>query len=266
MADDLKATTSASAPVQLSSDEVAAILRRAAEIESDLEAARGGPPDRIDLAAVEQAAAEVGISSEAVRRAHAELRVGGLAGGPEEGGIIGPPTVAEQRVVDLPLDEARDRIGRWLRQQTFELRRSSDAASRWKRREDMSASMRRTFDFSKRIKLTDARSVTVQLTEVVDRDDRPATLVRLEADIGQIRTGAAVGAVAGAVTAGAAVGLVGAAVGAPVLASDASEFVAWWAVGSAALTPAGLGIARRGYRRKRENVGEVLGMFLDQLG
>jgi hypothetical protein len=263
MSDDVEAAAAPAAP--LTSDEVAAVLRRAAELDSESQT-DDAVADRVGLAAVEQAAGEVGISVEAVRLAYAELRVGGLpdeAAAPASHGLLGPPMVAEQKVVYLPPHEVRDRVGRWLRQQTFELRRSSPELSRWKRREDMSASMRRTFDFSKKIKLTDARAITVQLTEVVDRDDRPATLVRLEADTGQIRTGAAVGAVAGAAVGGGFVGLMTALAGSPPVAP---ELLIGFGAGWAALTPVGLGIARWGYARKRETVAEVLGMFLDQLG
>jgi hypothetical protein len=259
-------TTAASTPAPLTSDEVAAVLRRAAELDAELATPQDAAADRVGLAAVEQAAAEVGISVEAVRLAYAELRVGGLPdepAAPPPRRIIGPPTVAEQKVVYLPPDEVRDRVGRWLRQQTFELRRSSPESSRWKRREDMSASMRRTFDFSKKIKLEDPRAITVQLTEVVDRDGRPATLVRLEADTGQIRTGATVGAVACAAVGGGFVGIMTAIAGAPPVAP---ELLIGLGAGWAALTPVGLGIARWGYARKRETVAEVLGMFLDQLG
>jgi hypothetical protein len=200
--------TTVAHPVRLTGDEVSAVLRRSAELESEREAAGAIPPDRIDLESVEQAAVEVGISIESVRQAYAELRVGGLTAPTTRPtrAPFGPVTVAEQRVVSLSVATARKRISRLLRAQTFELRRATETASRWRRRDDPSASIRRAIDWSRRIQLTEARTITVRLSEVVDRHGRPATLLRVEADIG-----------------------------------------------------------RFGYRRKRERVAEVLGMFLDRL-
>jgi hypothetical protein len=250
----------------LNSDEVAAILRRAAELEDELDAARGLAPDRIDMAAVEQAAGEVGISAEAVRQAYAELQVGGIPPEPADRNrpsarpteVMGPARVAEQRVIGLPLDVVRDRIGRLLRQQTFELRRSTATSSLWRRREDFSASMKRGFDFSKRIKLTDARAVRVNLTEVTDRDGRPATLVRAEADIGQIRTASTVASVAVPTGLMAGVAGIGTIAGEPVALVVAA---AGWLPAAAG----GLGIGRVLYRKQYVKVGEVLGMYLDGL-
>jgi hypothetical protein len=247
----------------LSGDEVAALLRRAAELDDELDAARGQAPDRIDLAAVEQAAGEVGISLEAVRQAYAELQVGGIPAKapdhrPAPSELIGPARVAEQRVVRLPVDQVRHRIGRLLRQQTFELRRSNATSSLWRRREDISASVKRGFDFSKKIKLTDARAVTVNLTEVTDRDGQPATLIRAEADIGQIRTGATVASVAIPTGVMASLAGIGALAGEPVAMVVA-------AAGWLPATAGSLGVGRALYRKQYHKVGEVLGMYLDQL-
>jgi hypothetical protein len=166
--------------------------------------------------------------------------------------------VAEQRVIRLPIDVVRDRIGRLLRQQTFELRRSNANSSLWRRREDFSASVKRGFDFSKKIKLTDARAVRVNLTEVTDRDGEPATLVRAEADIGQIRIGATVGSVAIPTGVMASVVGIGAVAGEPAAVVTAAA--AWLP-----LTAGSLGVGRVVYRKQYLKVGEVLGMYLDEL-
>ncbi|MGH9119428.1 MAG: hypothetical protein ACRD0A_16610 [Acidimicrobiales bacterium] len=246
----------------LTSDEVSAILRRAAEIENERDTADGLAPGQIDLAAVEQAAGEVGISVEAVRQAYAELQVGGLPAEPDGSSsrpaVIGPAKVAEQRVVRLPPDEVRERIGRMLHKQTFELRRSSANASLWRRRDDFGASVRRGFDFNKNIKLADARAITVQLTEVADRDRRPATLVRLEADIGQIKAGTAAATVAVPTGLAVAAGGIGALVGEPAVMVLAAG--AWLPV-----TAGSVGLGRFLYRKEYLKVGELLGMFLDRL-
>jgi hypothetical protein len=250
----------------LNSDEAAAILRRAAELEDELDAARGDMPDGIDMAALEQAAGEVGISVEAVRQAYAELQVGGIP--PEEADrrhpavrptdLMGPARVAEQRVIRLPVDVVRDRIGRLLRQQTFELRRSTATSSLWRRREDFTASIKRGFDVSKKIKLTDARAVRVNLTEVIDRDGEPATLVRAEADLGQVRTGAAAASLAIPTGVMASLAGIGAIAGEPAAVVTA-------AAGWLPLMAGSIGIGHVLYRKQYLKVGEVLGMYLDGL-
>jgi hypothetical protein len=152
----------------------------------------------------------------------------------------------------------RDRIGRLLRQQTFELRRSTANSSLWRRRDDFSASVKRSFDWSKRIKLTDARAITVNLTEVTDRDGRPATLVRAQADIGQIRTGATVASVA------VPTGIMASLAGMGAIAGEPAAVVLA-AAGWLPATAGGLGVGRVLYRKQYLKVGEVLGMYLDQL-
>jgi hypothetical protein len=261
-------TTSERRPTLLTSDEVAAVLRRAAELDAGIDEASGDTGGRIDLAVIEQAAGEVGLSPAAVRQAYAELQTGaiepaGKAPAKHPGRVLGPAIVVEQRVVHLPIEQVRDRVGAFLRRQTFELRRSTPESSLWRRREDVAASFKRAFDFSKNIKLEDPRAVTVHLTAVVDQEGRPATLVRLEADLGQIKTGGAIAAVSCAGVAGAFAGITFAVAGSPPVAP---ELLLGWAATWAAFTPAGLGIARYRLTRKRDKVAELLASFLDGLG
>jgi hypothetical protein len=77
--------TDARRDVQLTADEVAMVLRRAAELEA-LAEGPGIHDERYDARAVEEAATEVGLSQAAVRQAVAELRVGSL-GDPHTDGI-----------------------------------------------------------------------------------------------------------------------------------------------------------------------------------
>ncbi|MGH9244437.1 MAG: hypothetical protein ACRD29_09000 [Acidimicrobiales bacterium] len=250
-------------PVLLTSDEVAAVLRRAAELEGEGSPGDGSQTDRIDLTAVEQAAAEVGLSPAAVKRAYAELQVGSLGAqqaiARTEGGIIGPAAVAEQRVVHLSPDEVRARAGRFLQRQTFELRRSNPEFSLWRRRSDVAASVRRAFDFSKRIKLTQPRAITVHLTEVVDLADQPATLVRVEADLGHIKAGTAVATVGTPTAVAAAGGVLG------VLFSNDPAWVMAAAGGWVPVTAGAVGLGRFLYGRERRKVAELLASFLDGL-
>ena len=72
--------TEARRDVQLTSEEVVLVLRRAAELEALADGPGTVHDERYDARAVEEAASEVGLSTAAVRQAVAELRVGSLGG------------------------------------------------------------------------------------------------------------------------------------------------------------------------------------------
>ncbi|HEX5366494.1 MAG TPA: hypothetical protein VFW63_07515, partial [Acidimicrobiales bacterium] len=96
--------TQAGGPPRLSGDEVARVLRRAAEIDAVEARTEVG----LDPAALEEAAQEVGLSPAAVRRAVAELRAGALPAAPTgrrraERAAGGSRRVCEQRLVDRPV-------------------------------------------------------------------------------------------------------------------------------------------------------------------
>src|SRR5690606_33273589 len=96
---------------RLSRDEVALVLRRAAELDA---AAGGPPPDGYEPAAVEEAAREVGLSPAAVRQAVAELRAGVLpAEGTGRRRAATSRVVGEQRLVATPPEAALAHIDRF---------------------------------------------------------------------------------------------------------------------------------------------------------
>lgn len=239
---------------RLSSDEVALVLRRAAELDAadDRDAADGYEP-----AAVEEAAREVGLSPTAVRQAVAELRVGALPAEPaarsRRGRALSSRTVCEQRLVAATPEVVLATVDRFMRTQMLELRRRSGDRSLYRPRSDLVASLRRTLDFGGAIKLEGLRTVDVVVTEADDR-----TLVRVEAELASSRAnavagGAAVGSVVAVTT-----GLVGAVLAEPVLVVGAVP-------AGAVLGGSGVRVAGARWRRRRDDVAEVLASLLDRL-
>lgn len=238
-------------PGQLTPDEAAAVIRRAAELDTS----RPSPALGLDRAAIEEAAREVGISAEAVRRALAEHDARAELPPEPAPGVLGPVQAGAQRSLDLPVDLAEQRVAKWLRQQTFEPVRQHRHTLEWRRRDDWTANLRRTFDFARRVRLRSADTVA---SSVVDTGDGRA-LVRLDADLANTRRGLQIGWIA---LPGAAGPVAAVAVG--VVTGE----VAFPAVGvPASLALAGLGTVggRRALARARSDTARELEFFLDRL-
>jgi hypothetical protein len=212
---------------RLSQDEVAMVLRRAAQLDGET---ASQVDERLPVAAVEAAAAEVGLAPAAVRRAVDELRAGVLAGPVDA--VADPRRVIEAAVVPLELEAARIGMGRWLAAQTFHRHRGRDGVEVWRVREDWLAGVQRRFDWSASVRLKWVREVVVRLIAV-----EGGTLVHLEASLvppaqQAPAIGATTGAVTGAATAATAVvaaggGAVLMAVGA--VATGVGAAGGWWA-------------------------------------
>jgi hypothetical protein len=239
-------------PARLTSDEVALVLRRAAE----LDAADDCPPAAAgyDPAAVEEAAREVGLSPAAVRQAVAELRVGAL---PDEAPVKrrrgrSSRTVCEQRLVATPPDAVLAAVDRFMRTQMLELRRRSGDRSLYRLRNDLVAGLRRRLDFAGTIKLDGLETIDVVVTPADDR-----TLVRVEAELASSRANAvATGAAAGsAVTLG--TGLLGALLAEPTLVIGALPAGAVIGGGS-------IRVAGGRWQKRHDDVAEVLASLLDR--
>jgi uncharacterized protein YfiM (DUF2279 family) len=245
-------------PVRLTSDEVALVLRRAAEIEAAEDATV--PALAYDPAAVEEAAREVGLSPAAVRQAVAELRVGVLPGAPVDAArqrsrrrALASRRVTDQRLIDRPPAVALATIDRFMRTQMFELRRRSGDRSLYRHRADLIAGLRRRLDFAGVIKLERLTMVDVVVTEADER-----TLVRIEAELATSHPNAvAAGAAAGtAVTVLTGVG--------GAVAGEAGLVIA--AVPMGALVGAGsMRVAGARWQQRRDDVAEVLAHLLDGL-
>lgn len=224
------------------------MLRRAVELGA-MEQAPGAEVELVDVAVLEQAAAEVGVPPDAVRRAAAELWAGALAPAPARWEV-------DQRVLVLGPDQAMDRAARLLRSQLFELRRTEPGKARWRRRADRSARWQRSFDFGGRVKLSVVEVVDVSAVPIPG--DRPGALVRVAAQPVDRRPLVAAG---GAVPAAAV--FAGGALTAAVTGHDA--FLVAGAAAGAMAGGMGLGVVGSWYRRQRRLVAELLGWLLDRI-
>jgi len=261
----------------LTSEEVAAVLRRAAELDADAEAAgggrgrvggsRGGGPggrsgggydDRYDTDAVEAAAGEVGLSPAAVRQAVAELRVGALATteavpARRRRAAAVSPVVVEQRLVSPAPASALAGIEAQMRRQLFEVRRRSATDALYRPRVDLAAKVMRKLDFAGNIRLDGVGSIVVQVTPADGR-----TLVRVEATMAVSRSSV----VAGSAGLGAAVALA-AGFGGALLAEPA--FVVAALPAGAAVTASGVRVRGRRWQAQRDEIAETLAGLLDRI-
>lgn len=238
---------------RMTSDEVALVLRRAAEIEAA--DTRHDAGDGYDPAAVEEAASEAGLSPDAVRQAVAELRVGALSPGAAQGRArtLSSRQVAHQRLVATTPDAVNARVDRFMRTQMFELRRRSGDRAVYRQRSDLVASLRRGLDFAGAIKLEGIRTVTVVVTSAGDR-----VLVRVEAELATSRANAIAGGAAAGTAVTLSTGLVGALLNEPALVI--ASLPAGVAVGGG-----GVRVAGTRWQRRRDDVAEVLAALLDDL-
>lgn len=236
---------------RLTQDEVAAVLRRAAELDGD-----PGPAadERVPVAAIEAAAAEVGLAPAAVRRAVAELRAGVLAEPPDA--PADPARVIEAALVPLDGPTASAAVGRWLAAQTFHRHRGRDGVEVWRVREDWVAGLQRKLDWSASVRLKWVREVVVRTVAV-----EGGTLVRLEATpAGATEAAPGIGAVAMAVPGSAGFGF------AAALASTGSAPVVALAAGGAAVGGVGGWLVGRSARNaSRARVADELAAALDRL-
>ena len=234
--------------------EVSLVLRRAAELDHR---PASGPPG-VDLEAVEEAAAEVGLSPESVRRAVAELRAGALATGGGRAGrrvlTLGPPVLSVSRAVPGPAPAVAAWLHEVLGRQLFCLRRDQDGLrgpnariSLWERRDDVAAGLRRGLDSLRERQLVfrDVRRVTAVVAEEPGGEGR--VVVRLELDVAAARRAQTALVASGGV-------LGAAAVGGTVLAGGLDPALLLVGPLGGGMAVAGHGVGKRFYRRQ---VGEL---------
>lgn len=258
----------------LNQEQVALVLRRATELDHDLDTRTAVPS--LDPAAVEEAAVEAGITRAAVRQALAELDSGLLAnesGGSRRhgarghnghgtpnasrhGGLLGPAVYTVTRAVPGPIERVERHLGWFLRDQLFEMRRFQGARTTWVRRRGIEATARRAIDraLQHRLVLREVHHVDVSLH---DRDDG-WVVVRLDVDVLAIRHRQ------GTLAGGATVAGGGVATMTAVLAPMRPAFLL---IGTVGASTAGLGMwAGRNVYRKRVGAIELgVGGMLDQL-
>ena len=171
---------------RLNQDQIAIVLRRAAELDRDIGTPGSGG---LDEAAVEQAAVEAGLSLPAVRRALAEYRAGLL---PEERagegsvrrkarGLLGPATLVVTRTVPGPAQAVERHLHRFLHDELFELRRDHGSRTTWIRRRSLEATARRAIDraVQRRLILREVNNIDVCVFD----DGEPWVVVRLDVDV-----------------------------------------------------------------------------------
>jgi hypothetical protein len=230
---------------RLTDDEVARVLRRASELDADVDRGDGGMP----VAAVEAAAAEVGLSPAAVRQAVAELRTGAL----EDAGA----RVVCARVVPGTGSAALYGVGDWLKGQAMVCVRDRGGEQVWRPREDVFARIQRRLDWAARIRL---RAVDEVLVRAVDVEG--GALVRVSALLeSQVGRAPAIGAGAGGVA-----GFAALAVAASAVSGDAGMLVALGAAPAAgAGGVVGWRIGRGVRQRELRRISEAVEGLLDAL-
>jgi hypothetical protein len=240
---------------RLSQDQIALVLRRAAELDRELGGICEGPS--LDEAAVEQAAIEAGLSRPAVRRALAEMRAGVLdVPTRRERGLLGSPTFTLCRSVPGPAEAVERQLHRFLQDQLFELRRDYGSRTTWVRRRGLEATARRAIDraVQRRVVLREVNHVDVT---VLDSGDDWVT-VRLDVDVLAARH--AQGTIAGS----AAVVGSGLTVGMGAAATQHPAFLLL-AAGGAGLIGAGHWAGTRVYRQRVAELESALAGVLDRL-
>lgn len=174
----------------LTPDDAAAVLRRAAELDTpSLE-----QHDALDEHVVRDAAREVGLSGAAVDQAVAEWRAGVLAPLPPLGpdrwaGLPGSVTVEGR--VPLPPDQAQAALDIWLHGQWFERARRRGPETEWTPRRGLLAKARKAADLDGRLRLGAVGRVRLCVAPASS-----GSRVRVVADLGDTRAGLLTGMVA----------------------------------------------------------------------
>lgn len=248
----------------LNSDEVALVLRRAADLEAQA-AGRAAADDGFDATAVEEAALEVGLSPAAVRQAMAELHAGDLRSGRRGRAAVArtsPSVVQVARLLPCAPAVVHASADQYLRKQTFEIRRRQDQMAVYRQRRDLTASLRRRLDFNGAIQLGGVGALTMTVTPIAPGGSTGAEpgrcMVRL---VAELRGRAAMTTVANLGGLGAA----GFAAIPGVIVAGAPGAIGAALCAGASVTVGGLAVGHSWWRRRREQVAEVLDGFLDSL-
>jgi hypothetical protein len=235
---------------RLSHAEVQLVLRRAAE----LEAHRDDDEHGLSPAELEALAADVGLSSEAVRRALGELQAGALAPPQAPGAlerVLGPRQLIAERIVPGSVPEVNARVERLLRAQLMRKQRDFGERAVWQHAPGWLPQLRRSLDWSGQFGLNEVQTLEVALLDAGNGN----TTVRLGADVGALQRKVLAGTALGT-----AVGIAAALLLAAAQMPHALEWVA--AAGSA-----GTGTLAfvRAYRREVQGALTALERLLDEI-
>ena len=228
---------------EITSDQAAAVFRRAAE----LDLRRSAPKGReLDLAALEQAGLEAGLSRDAIRQAVAEVKAGTLE--PKR------QLVVVSRTLNIGESELEKAVAAFMRQQNCRLMRRLEDRVIWTPDRSFFGGVRRMTDFSRKIVLREVGEVTTCVVGIPGEPGR--SHVRFEIDMARIRRGwnalpMALGAA----------GIAGASVAAALEPSALIAIVP----GATAAVGGGFAGARAGYRSSVRRNATAVERFLDLL-
>jgi hypothetical protein len=243
----------------LTADEVALVLRRAAELEAETATADRG--EAVAASVVLEAAEEVGLSPALVRQAIAELGTGTLVAQAARAAplnparrrlTVGPESVTQTRVVAAAPEQVLAEVDRYLRRRGYQRRRRQGQWVLYRPGRDLLRQLQRIVDTEGARQLTGASAVVVTVCPVPDA----GTMVRLEATLepgwrGFATTAAAYGtlAITGTVA---------------VVTGNPAPLMAGAPVG-AFIGTAGWERRRRWRHRRSHEIGETLAALLDRL-
>lgn len=243
----------AARPVGVTAEELAAVVRRASELDA------AGPdvhPD-LDVEDARDVLREAGVSPAAAEQALAEWRAGELgvvAPPPIEAPVRLSPVVVVERTVPLEPPAFRQTLDGMLRRQWFTAGRSfGPATAEWLPRSGMFADMRRRFDVRGTLLLHEVSRLRLDI-----QPGKPGnSLVRLTADLGNLRSRLVGSMVALPAAAGATISLIGIPTTAPELIASG--------------LPIGLVVAGGGYlgasralEKRKSGIEENLHILLDR--
>lgn len=245
----------------MTTDEVALVLRRAAQLEAHGTGA--GPSEGVAVSVVMEAAEEVGLSSVAVRQALAELQIGALPAAQvapsRRALLVGPSSVVESRVVAEAPDKVLAVADQYFRRRAFEQRRRQGQWVLYRERRDLLRQVRRIVDVDGARRLVGVSGVVVMVSPVTDAGTPvtdAGTMVRLEATLEPGWRGIPASATACGVLAVA--GMIAIATG------DAAALVVGAPLG-ATIGTVGWQRRRRWRHRRSDRIREELAALLDRL-
>lgn len=242
-------------PAVLSADELAAVVRRATELDH----VAPTPSSDLDVTEARQVLQEVGVSPAAAEQALAEWRRGEIALAPPPAPMVPagrlPAVVVVERLIPLEPAAFRQVLDTALRRQWFTRGRSyGPSAAEWLPRSGMFADLRRRFDVRGTLLLQEVSRLRLDV-----QPGKPGTsLVRLTADLGGLRSrlvGSMVGLPAAA---GATVSLIG-------IPTTTPELIASGLPIGLALAGGGYLGASRTLEKRRARIEEGLHILLDRL-
>jgi len=170
-------------------DEVALVLRRAAEIQAE---SHLHPEPGLDIEAVHRLGSDLGLDEQAVSRALQERGNTSTMSTAASRKVLGlnAEAVVERRIALSP-DAVQTALGPWLRRQWMQRQRTEPGRTTWRARRGPAADLRRGLDVLRTLELKGVGAV-----EVLAHEEGGATRVRVTASLNGVRTEALVGLVA----------------------------------------------------------------------